>query len=171
LKLLNRAYQRRVVAPPTPPTTPRSSTPGSPTFTPAAAAARRRRLRGSSQAAAAGPPAHASRAWPARAPCQAPSSPALARALRIAAARRLLSPLGATLHGSPIVPLIIGGNAETMALAARLQAQGFDIRGIRPPTVPIGTSRLRIVITLNVDEADIAALAEALSAARAGAPA
>ena len=90
---------------------------------------------------------------------------------RIALADRLLAPLGATVHGAPIVPLIIGGNAETMAVAARLQAQGFDVRGIRPPTVPVGTSRLRIVITLNVDEAQIAGLAHALADARAGAPA
>ena len=43
-----------------------------------------------------------------------------------------------------------------MAIAAALQAQGFDVRGIRPPTVPAGTARLRIAITLNASEADIA---------------
>jgi len=36
-----------------------------------------------------------------------------------------------------------------MQIAANLQNRGFDIRGIRPPTVPRGTSRLRISITLN----------------------
>ena len=51
---------------------------------------------------------------------------------------------------SQIIPVIIGDDAKTMALAAALQARGFDIRGIRPPTVPLGTSRLRIAITLNV---------------------
>jgi len=36
------------------------------------------------------------------------------------------------------------------------------VRGIRPPTVPTGTSRLRISLTLNVTDADVAALAEAI---------
>jgi 8-amino-7-oxononanoate synthase len=53
-----------------------------------------------------------------------------------------------------------------MMLAAALRARGFDVRGIRPPTVPAGTARLRISITLNVDEQAItdlfAALAEEL---------
>jgi 8-amino-7-oxononanoate synthase len=45
-----------------------------------------------------------------------------------------------------------------MQLASSLQQRGFDVRGVRPPTVPKGTARLRISITLNVTEADIAAL-------------
>ena len=49
-----------------------------------------------------------------------------------------------------------------MRLAASLQAAGFDVRGIRPPTVPAGTSRLRISITLNVEAADVEALAAEL---------
>ena len=36
------------------------------------------------------------------------------------------------------------------------------MRGIRPPTVPPGTSRLRISLTLNVSRADIAALGREL---------
>jgi 8-amino-7-oxononanoate synthase len=51
-----------------------------------------------------------------------------------------------------------------MAVAGQLQAQNFDIRGIRPPTVAEGTSRLRIVISLNAGMADITALAAALKA-------
>ncbi len=86
-------------------------------------------------------------------------------AARIAAARDLLAPLGALCHGSPIVPLVLGGDVRTMAVAARLQTAGFDVRGIRPPTVPEGSSRLRIVITRNAGLDDIAALAAALGAA------
>ncbi|WP_066823345.1 8-amino-7-oxononanoate synthase [Sphingomonas mali] len=76
-----------------------------------------------------------------------------------------LVPLGALASGSPIMPVIVGDDARTMEIAARLQAQGFDVRGIRPPTVPVGTARLRLSITLNVDAATIDALAEALKEA------
>ncbi len=81
---------------------------------------------------------------------------------RIAHAEALLGPLGAQCHGSPILPLVLGEDQRTMAVAARLQAAGYDVRGIRPPTVPEGTSRLRIVITLNATLDDITGLAEAL---------
>ncbi len=64
--------------------------------------------------------------------------------------------------GSQIIPVVIGDNGRTMALASALQARGFDVRGIRPPTVPEGTARLRISITLNVDEAAISSMLEAL---------
>ena len=50
-----------------------------------------------------------------------------------------------------------------MTLAAALQARGFDIRGIRPPTVPAGTARLRISLTNNVDERDMRAMLAALA--------
>lgn len=57
--------------------------------------------------------------------------------------------LGLTGFQSQIMPIIIGADKPTMALAGALQDMGYDIRGIRPPTVPRGTSRLRISITLN----------------------
>lgn len=63
---------------------------------------------------------------------------------------------------SQIVPYIVGDNARAMQLASRLQARGFDIRGIRPPTVPAGTARLRISLTLNVAEDDVRAMLDAL---------
>ncbi len=64
--------------------------------------------------------------------------------------------------GSQIVPMIVGDAAQTMALAARAQAAGFDVRGIRPPTVPQGTSRLRISVTLNASDADVVRLVQTL---------
>lgn len=63
---------------------------------------------------------------------------------------------------SQIVPFVVGDNARAMRLAAALQARGFDIRGIRPPTVPTGTARLRISLTLNVVEDDVLAMLDAL---------
>ena len=49
-----------------------------------------------------------------------------------------------------------------MELAARIQEKGFDVRGIRPPTVPVGTSRLRVSLTLNATQDDVLRLAETL---------
>jgi len=45
-----------------------------------------------------------------------------------------------------------------------IRAAGFDVRGIRPPTVPAGTARLRISLTLNIGAAEIAALADTIAA-------
>ena len=71
---------------------------------------------------------------------------------------------GLTASGSQILPVILGEEIRTMQLAAALQARGFDVRGVRPPTVPVGTSRLRIALTLNVDEAAVSDLVRALGA-------
>ena len=70
---------------------------------------------------------------------------------------------GWRLSGSQIMPFIAGDNARAMALAVALQARGFDIRGIRPPTVPAGTARLRISLTNNVDQRDVRAMLAALA--------
>lgn len=80
-------------------------------------------------------------------------------------ADRALAPYGAQAHGSQIMPVILGKDDRTMRAASLLQGAGFDVRGIRPPTVPHGTSRLRISLTLNVGEADVLALADALGEA------
>jgi 8-amino-7-oxononanoate synthase len=82
---------------------------------------------------------------------------------RIRLAERVFAPLGATVTGSQILPLIVGDDARTMQLAAQVQAAGFDVRGIRPPTVPVGTSRLRITITNNASLEQIEALGALLA--------
>lgn len=86
---------------------------------------------------------------------------------RVAHAEAALAPYGAGVTGTQIMPLILGDEVRTMAVAARLQAAGFDVRGIRPPTVPAGTSRLRISLTHNIMREDIDALAGALAEALA----
>lgn len=74
-----------------------------------------------------------------------------------------LARLGLPASGSQIQPVILGQNARATATAARLQAAGFDCRAIRPPTVPEGTARLRISLTLNVDENAVFALIDAVA--------
>jgi 8-amino-7-oxononanoate synthase len=69
--------------------------------------------------------------------------------------------------GTQILPVMIGDNARAVKIAARLRSEGFDIRAIRPPTVPEGTARLRIAITLNVDRSAITGMLERLEIAMA----
>lgn len=71
-------------------------------------------------------------------------------------------PLGLPMPETQIVPLVIGDDRRTMEIAAACQRAGFDVRGVRPPTVPAGTSRLRLSITRTVTEEDVARLAETL---------
>ena len=65
--------------------------------------------------------------------------------------------------GSHIQPVIVGADERATRLAAAMQGRGFDIRAVRPPTVPEGTARLRLSLTLNVDEAKVAEMASALA--------
>jgi 8-amino-7-oxononanoate synthase len=71
--------------------------------------------------------------------------------------------LGHQPSGSQIQPIIVGADTAATRLAAVLRDKGFDIRAIRPPTVPEGTARLRIALTLNVNEAAIDSLFAALA--------
>ncbi|MGD9663888.1 MAG: 8-amino-7-oxononanoate synthase [Novosphingobium sp.] len=79
-------------------------------------------------------------------------------------AAAVLAPLGIPASGSQIVPIIVGPDDKAMAFARAMQEAGFDIRGIRPPTVPTGTARLRLSLTLNARTQDVAAFGDALSA-------
>ena len=69
-----------------------------------------------------------------------------------------LKKMGLGVSGSQIQPIIIGEDGRAMKLAAALQERGHDIRAIRPPTVPEGTARLRLALTLHAGMADIDAL-------------
>ncbi|KAJ57079.1 8-amino-7-oxononanoate synthase [Actibacterium mucosum KCTC 23349] len=64
---------------------------------------------------------------------------------------------------SQIIPVIIGDDKRCMRIAQTMQEAGFDVRGIRPPTVPRGTARLRISVTPHVDAATITAMFETLA--------
>jgi 8-amino-7-oxononanoate synthase len=87
--------------------------------------------------------------------------------LRAFANAELASALGLKGSGSQILPVIIGDNGRAVRIAERMRADGFDIRAIRPPTVPEGTARLRIAITLNVDRPAIARMFARLAAVMA----
>ncbi len=62
-----------------------------------------------------------------------------------------------------IQPLLIGRNDEAMTVMAGLRERGLWVPAIRPPTVPEGTSRLRIALSAAHSEADIDQLIEALA--------
>ncbi|MGA8654260.1 MAG: 8-amino-7-oxononanoate synthase [Xanthobacteraceae bacterium] len=64
---------------------------------------------------------------------------------------------------SQIVPIIIGGDDAAVALASGLQAEGFDIRAIRPPTVPERTARLRLSLRAGLTTHQLTAFADALA--------
>jgi len=67
---------------------------------------------------------------------------------------------------SQIVPVVIGGNAETLEAAESLQSEGFAVRAIRPPTVEEGKSRLRLSLTSKIERGDLERLQSSLSAWR-----
>ncbi len=86
-----------------------------------------------------------------------------------ALAARLRCRLGQ--HGIPtapstthIVPVVVGENAATMGLCERLLERGFYTQGIRHPSVPAGTARLRVTPMATHSEEEVDALADAIAA-------
>ncbi|HGN9370174.1 TPA: 8-amino-7-oxononanoate synthase [Citrobacter pasteurii] len=63
---------------------------------------------------------------------------------------------------SAIQPLIVGDNHKALQLAEALRAQGCWVTAIRPPTVPVGTARLRLTLTQAHECQDIDRLLEVL---------
>lgn len=83
---------------------------------------------------------------------------------RVALVSQLLNEQGRLApSGSHIQPILIGNDAAAVRLAQSLQDRGFDIRAIRPPTVPEGTARLRLSLTLNASEDETRALLASLA--------
>lgn len=69
--------------------------------------------------------------------------------------------------GSQIQPIVVGSDSRAVALAGTMRKHGYDIRAIRPPTVPEGTARLRMTITLHANEAALTDAIKALATAEA----
>ena len=65
-----------------------------------------------------------------------------------------------------IVPWIIGENERAVSAAEHLQAQGFAVRAVRPPTVPEGSARLRFSLTCGILDDELLRLENALNSWR-----
>jgi 7-keto-8-aminopelargonate synthetase-like enzyme len=68
----------------------------------------------------------------------------------------------------PIVPIVLQTPDRAMHVATQLEQEGFLVAAIRPPTVPAGTSRLRISLSSGHTSADVERLVEALKAVLCG---
>ena len=83
---------------------------------------------------------------------------------RVAFVRTRLSDIGVPLPADPsqIIPIVVGENDAAVALAETLQDQGFDVRAIRPPSVPPGTARLRVSVNIGLSEGELGRFVDAL---------
>lgn len=77
----------------------------------------------------------------------------------VALARLFTDAVGLPTAQSPIVPLVLGSAEAALAGQAALEAAGFLVAAIRPPTVPAGTARLRFAFSAAHREADVLRLA------------
>jgi len=64
-----------------------------------------------------------------------------------------------------IIPVFLGGNEAALHVAAQLQSAGFAAKAIRPPTVPAGTSRVRISLTSQITIEQVDRLAQVVALA------
>ena len=78
-------------------------------------------------------------------------------------ARAFACALGLPAPQSPVVPLILGDADTTLKASALLEAHGFLVTAIRPPTVPEGTARLRLTFCATHRDEDVARLAHAVA--------
>jgi 8-amino-7-oxononanoate synthase len=82
--------------------------------------------------------------------------------------RRRFAAAGIETHPNaigPIVPILLHDADRAMQIAAQLEARGFLVGAIRPPTVPADTSRLRITLSCAHTPADLERLVDALTSA------
>jgi hypothetical protein len=66
---------------------------------------------------------------------------------------------------TPIVPLIVGDACATVAASDRALERGIFAQAIRPPTVPAGTSRLRLAVMASHTKSELREAAQVLAAA------
>lgn len=96
-----------------------------------------------------------------------------AEPVRVAGLRARIGEFGEAARGAglpadhsttAIQPLVLGDSARVMAVSARLLERGYLVPAIRPPTVPEGTSRLRVSLSAAHSREDVAGLVKALAA-------
>src|SRR6185503_17871843 len=80
----------------------------------------------------------------------------------LALAREFTAALGLPPATSPIVSIVQGSAENALAASGALRSAGFLVAAIRPPTVPPGTSRLRVTFSAQHSSAQVAALAAAV---------
>jgi len=66
---------------------------------------------------------------------------------------------------SQIVPVVFGTNEAALAVAAKLEADGYAVKAIRPPTVPAGTARIRLSLTSAISLDQIGRVLHSIQAA------
>jgi 8-amino-7-oxononanoate synthase len=81
-------------------------------------------------------------------------------ALPLAKARAFTRLVGLPEAESPIVPLIVGDAQAALQASRLLEAEGYLVIAIRPPTVPAGTARLRFAFTAQHPDEEIERLAD-----------
>ena len=70
-------------------------------------------------------------------------------------ADRMRGAFGFPHQDSAIFSLVVGEENRALHISSQMQDRGFDVRAVRPPTVPIGTSRLRITTGAHLEETQV----------------
>jgi 8-amino-7-oxononanoate synthase len=108
-------------------------------------------------------PADAAAALAALAVVRAPEGDALVARLSALVARVADAGLAASGHPSPIIPIVLGTEQRALAASTALLADGLWVPAIRPPTVPAGTSRLRVTLSAAHGDDDVERLIASVS--------
>jgi 8-amino-7-oxononanoate synthase len=85
---------------------------------------------------------------------------ALTRRFRVLAAEAGIS---LAVSETPIQPILVGGADDAVEASQRLLERGYFVAAIRPPTVPVGSSRLRVALSAAHRDADVEALVASLA--------
>jgi 8-amino-7-oxononanoate synthase len=108
------------------------------------------------------PPADAAAALAAVRILRSAEGEALVERLESLVQRMIAAGIARPAHRSPIIPVILGPEDAAIDASMNLLAGGLWVPAIRPPTVPVGTSRLRVTLSAVHRDADVTRLIDAL---------